>query len=234
MDIVGFIQDGLKTISDSDVLKVTIVGMFTLALTGTVTWALRDLPKSIFNRLKRELTTTLSFNSQSITWGNYNQLQYISFLTWLGDSKWFSLFSRNITIESVSYWDGGKTHKREGIGPGVGTHLFRFNGRFFFAHISEKESQGTDVSKFNLTITCFGRSHKPLNDLLDSFKTKIDTENKILMYKNADKEWERIGELIKRPIESIAIEKGIIEEIVKRIREFEEQKRLVYENGNQL
>lgn len=194
------------------------------AIMGIIIYLLKDLPLAIKNWVIRQTTTTLSFNSQSVGWGNYNQQQYVAFLLWLGESKWFKMFSRVITIDSIETWGRDGYKKRQGYGPGVGKHIFRFNGRFFVANVTEKESQGTNVSKFNLSITCLGRSHKPITALLDAFKDEENHDERISIFRNEKDEWAKVADAIKRPLDSVIIEDGKIEEILTKIDKFTKER----------
>ncbi|OTA16428.1 ATPase [Xenorhabdus vietnamensis] len=216
--------------TNQESVRTATITLATGAVIGGVSILLVRIPSWFMNTIWNQLYTELSFNSSSASDDDYNQKQYMAFLVWLSKNKWFGYLSRTITIDSAD--DGDDDNKyTKGHGPGLGTHVFFWKRRLFWVYISEKESQGTSISKYHISIKSLGRSHKPLLNLLNEFSIKSKNDNSLSIYKASEDYWRWMTYGIKRDINTIFINDGIVDNILSILDRFIKEKDWYRQNG---
>jgi chaperone BCS1 len=119
--------------------------------------------------------------------------------------------------------------------PAYGSHYFRHRGNWFLLHRIQKttmESSSMMVTeKEDLTLTCFGRTPQPIKMLLQDAKDHylLDNNAKTVIRRPAAKEmrrygprhcWTQIAHRPCRPMDTVVLDKGRKEEVLKDINEY--------------
>lgn len=222
--VMGFYQSVLEQTAHMPQAQSALVTITSVSIAGGIGFVLFKLPKAFGNFFRGQCMTSLTFNTSGSTWGDYNQMQYTAFLKWFSKNAWFN-WSRVITLDGESRNDFGA------VGPGVGTHMFIFKKHFFFFRIIEKDSQGTHLSKYCISISVIGRSKRPLYDLMESFMDQTDPANYITIFNAQKTEWVWITRMEKRPSGTMVIQKNVQEELFGPLKEFVDAREWYLERG---
>lgn len=222
--IMGLYQSVLNQTAHMPQAQAALITISSVSIAGLIGFLLIKLPKAIGNFFRGQCMTSLTFNTSGSTWGDYNQMQYTAFLKWFSKNAWFN-WSRIITI------DGESRNELGAVGPGVGTHIFIFKRRFFFFRITEKDSQGTHLSKYNISISVIGRSKQPLYDLMNAFMDQVDPTNYITMFDANERDWSWITRMEKRRAGTMVIQKNVQEELFEPLKEFVNNREWYLERG---
>lgn len=213
-------------VKDNPILAtgISLYGMTVL------TFLLRNVPKSIFDFIARQSTTSLTFNNSS--WENDKQFQ--CFLKWVSEQKGFR-FSRTLHMESRYKYshEDNKEHSDTNIGVGFGKHFILYNKRPFFITLHKEESSGSEKIKCEITITSIGRSHEYIFDVVDSFKYRPDP-SKIGVFtplNGKELEWVRSKDANPRDLNTIIINDTLKDEIIKRITDFDSSEAWYHKRG---
>lgn len=221
MGLYQAILDNTKSFPQAQAALITTSSIFAA---GAVGFLLIRLPKTIASFFKSQCMTSLNFNTSGTNWSDYNQMQYTAFLKWFAKNNWFN-WSRVITLDGEARVDTGA------VGPGVGTHMFFYNRRFFFFTITEKDSQGTSLSKYHISISVIGRSKVPIYALMDAFMEKGDPSKYITHFEAKDSEWNWVTRSEKRKEGTLVIQDNIQKELILPLQEFVKNKEWYYERG---
>jgi len=222
--VMGLYQTVLDQTVHMPQAQAALVTISSVSIAGLIGFLLIKLPKTIGNFFRGQCMTSLTFNTSGSTWGDYNQMQYTAFLKWFSKNAWFN-WSRIITL------DGESRNEFGAVGPGVGTHIFIFKRRFFFFRITEKDSQGTHLSKYNISISVIGRSKQPLYELMDAFMDQADPANYITMFDANKTDWTWVTRTQKRRPGTMVIQKNIQEELIDPLKEFVNSREWYMERG---
>lgn len=213
--------EGLKTYPQLQTAFLTLMGG---AVMGALGFALIRAPRSIATFFRNQFLTTLVFNTASASWSEYNQMQYVAFIKWFAKNRWFG-WSRTITFDSDGRKDGN------GIGPGLGRHFFFYGLRLFIFNISEMDSQGTNTQKYKITLSCVGRSKKPIYKVMDEFMVKHNFNDQISVYRSNGNEWQWVTYANKRDIKTVIMSDALEEQLVGQITEFLENEKWYRDRG---
>lgn len=183
-------------------------GALLLWLLGVVTYLARNVPMAIFNFIKRNIVTTLSFNNG----GFANREKMYKFMSWAKPRMRYNL-SRTLSIENDDFSDGST------LGFGYGIHFFFYNGRLFWLYKNKLDSSGSEHQKDEILLTTFGRSHEPFEKILSEFMP--EPMNKIYSYSlEDDGYWSKNNVINKRSIDSIAMDEDFKKNIFDNINHF--------------
>ncbi|QBZ70687.1 hypothetical protein pETSU_106 [Edwardsiella phage pEt-SU] len=182
------------------------------------------LPRAIGDFFRKQCITSLVFNTSATSYSQYNQKQYLAFLRWFSKNAWFG-WSRIITLDGEQWSDKGA------VGPGVGTHFFVYKRHFFFFKIMEQESQGSDFSKYKISISVIGRNKQPLYDLMEEFMIKSDRDKNITVYNAKGGEWLWMTETEHRVKTSMIISENVNNELIKPLQEWRDNKQWYVDRG---
>lgn len=216
--VMGLYQSVLDQSAHMPQAQAALITISSVSIAGLIGFLLIKLPRTIGNFVRNQCMSSLIFNTASSTYSEYNQLQYIAFLQWFSKNAWFN-WSRVISFDG----DPRKIAKGS-VGPGVGTHLFMFNRRFFFFRIAELESNGSAYSKFKISIHVLSRNKEHLHKLMDTFMLKSDTENTITVYESGKQDWNWVTTLERRGIENYVLSEKVKRELIKPLMEFQNNK----------
>lgn len=222
--VMGLYQSVLDQTAHMPQAQSALITISSVSIAGAIAFVLIKLPKAIGNFFRGQCMTSLTFNTSGSTWGDYNQMQYTAFLKWFSKNAWFN-WSRIITL------DGESRNEFGAVGPGVGTHIFIFKRRFFFFRITEKDSNGTHLSKYNISISVIGRSKQPLYELMDAFMDQADPANYITMFDANKTDWTWVTRTQKRRPGTMVIQKNIQEELIDPLKEFVNSREWYMERG---
>lgn len=192
-----------------------VAGATSLWGLAVISWFGRNIPNTIWNKCKHELSTTLQINNSST--GN-NLENFSSFLLWFNTTRW-ARYSRSIAFDGsyTSTVTDGIT-----VGPGDGRHFFIYKRHFFWLHRERNSTSAlsTDIS-YELKIVMLGRNRKILADLIDEFRYRPKS-NKVGIYQwtHSGSEWTRVADVNRRNMSSVIIRNGIRDKIVNAIDEW--------------
>lgn len=210
MEWYNLLTDSLKAYPSLQAAFLTVMSGGVMAAVG---FALVRLPRSVATFFRNQCLTSLVFNTASSGWSEYNQMQYVAFIKWFSKNRWFG-WSRTITFDSDGRKDG------DGVGPGLGRHFFFHNWRLFIFSISEMDSQGTSSQKYKVSLSCVGRSKKPIYAVMEEFMVKPDRENRIGVYRNGTDGWNWVTYANKRSLRSVIMSPELEEELVGSMTNF--------------
>jgi len=211
-------QSWIATFTGGNEFAIGMVNVWALTVMAFI---LRSVPTSIYYCCKRQFTTTLTMNNG----GYYEKETIINFMKWIMpkvNSKW----SRTLSVDS--HYDAAKTAT---TGLGYGIHFFWWKKRLFWIHKSKLDSSGSERQKEEISISTFGRSHAPFNDMIEEFTPKQhDDEIRIFQLSN-NGEWEYYTSTIKRPLCSVAMNKEIKNKIIDEIEHFRNNRDWFFKKG---
>lgn len=222
--VMGLYQSVLDQTAHMPQAQSALITISSVSIAGAIAFVLIKLPKAIGNFFRGQCMTSLTFNTSGSTWGDYNQMQYTAFLKWFSKNAWFN-WSRIITL------DGESRNEFGAVGPGVGTHIFIFKRRFFFFRITEKDSNGTHLSKYNISISVIGRSKQPLYELMDAFMDQADPANYITMFDANKTDWTWVTRTEKRRAGTMVIQENVQKELFDPLKEFVNSREWYLERG---
>ena len=185
-----------------------IAGAASLYGLAVITYALKDIPSSIWFRVKREITTTLTINSSDCI--------YYDFLKWVSLNKNHS-FVRNFNYTNLSRYGWGDST----VSIGYGRIYFKLLGYFFTMDRAKIEANNTADKKEVITLTLLGRNKKVLEELFTIIKTSVKEEScytKLYNYK--DLQWHEFAKCYKRNLDTVIVEKDIKNNLLKTIDSF--------------
>lgn len=222
--LMSFYDHILSNFKDYPMAQNAIVTASSLAVSGAIGWGLIKTPKAVIQWVKRQFVTSLIFNTASTNWTNYNSEQYTAFLNWFSLNSWFH-WSRTITIDGESSGTDGA------VGPGVGSHFFFYRGTLFVFKIIEIDANASNASKYRLSISKFGRSHKAILELMDAFMVKSDTKNTVGAFVNNTANWEYLCRLPKRSLDTIVVTDNVQKGLIEPVFEFSRSKEWYHSRG---
>lgn len=196
-----------------------IAGGIALWGLSVVTFICRHIPTQVFKFICNQTTTRLYFND---TYDGYNSENYRSFMVWFNMHNW-SKHMRSLKLVSKPWMDT-ESEKYEAntstaiTGVGNGSHFFIYKRRLFIMHHHTLDKVGGNSVISEINLVMIGRNRKILASLVEEFSYKFD-ESKLCIYK-FDKEWTRLSDFPKRPLDTVIIDYRIKNKIVEVITEF--------------
>lgn len=215
-----------------------VSGVLSLWGLTVITFLLRNVPRTIFNALKRQYTTKYTILNDP-----QGEEFYFYFNRWFSQnfserlSRSFAVSGRFFHIMNFDD-DDHRTKKkkaRDFTGPGNGIHFFFFHGRLFWMDLSDLESSGSERQKKQMTITTYGRSVKPIERLIDATMPEPRGANNIKFYTWDRDSWVSYGfggdGIAKRPLNSLALPQEERDFYTARIDHFLENPKWFYDAG---
>lgn len=215
--MIEYIRQGIEYYNALTKANPWMVALL-LPVVSAVIYALRSTPIRIWRFIKRHTTTTLQFNNAGYSG---NESQFNGFMLWYMESPW-AKFSRSIYLGGRDRWSGCGVDGPV-IGPGLGKHFFFWRGRLFWFEKSGLESSGSERQKEAIELHTFGRKHQPILELIDQFKWE-EPENSIGIYNLTKNGWERMANIVRRPLSSVCIDPEIKDHLVGKIDRFVNEK----------
>lgn len=217
MNVIQEIYEKITLLSTTSPIVAGAISLWGLTV---VTFMFKNVPLRIFTFIKKQVTSTLEFDNAQ---GYEHREIYTSCMEWFYKNKTALKLSRTLSIYSKGVHDGND-HWRvvTTIGPGYGTHIFFFNKRLMWMTLNELPSTGSEVQKRSVKITCFGRNKNVFSNFVDAFTPKIK-EDDVFIHTYTMKGWVKDSILIKRPIESVAMDEKIKNKFISDIDHFNNQ-----------
>lgn len=161
---------------------------------------------------------------------------YMWFLEWMSQHKHRS--SRHLSVETnFIQHDNGAVSTKFSLVPGPGNHLIRYKGAYM---LIKRERSGklldmTSGTPFEtVTLTTLYRDRNLFGELLSDAKTLAlkAQEGKTVIYTSWGPEWRPFGQpKKKRMIDSVILDDGIKENIVKDVRDFLSSGKWYFDRG---
>lgn len=189
-----------------------IAGAVSLWGLGVMTYCLKFIPR-VYLFIKGQCMTTLVMNNAGYSG---NEIQFKAFMKWYTNSRW-SRWSRSISLEGNMGW--GAEGNSYVVGPGFGIHIFFYKYRLFWFQKSELNSQGSEREKHQIFIKTFGRSQKPIYDLIESF-AYVPKDDDMAIYVWRDSQWAMQTTVKRRKIDSVILKEEIKNKLLSNMEYF--------------
>lgn len=198
-----------------------LAGTLSLWLLSVVSYLCRGIPRAIFQFLKRNFTTSMTINN-----GGYAQEQTIyNFIKWLQPNMSTSM-SRTLSVETDIA--GDVYGDSASLGIGFGLHFVFREGRMFWIYKNKLESSGSNLEKYEITISTIGRSHDPFKSMVKEFMPKPDKDKNNIYRLCTSGDWVKYRMIPKRPMQSIAINKELRDSLLSQITHFKKNRQWFY------
>lgn len=194
-------------------------GGLMLAILGGIIAALRFLPREIWRYLQRQITPTLYIRDEQLV-------------------RWVSDWLQDTEHRKTRWWMGeirnyGEEGDRILLKPGEGLHIVRRFGTRFLVW-SNLEDNGFAGKIHTVTIRCYGRDPAPLERLVEDARTlakRREAGKNVTFVNDTWGEWKhvRLGE--PRPLETVILRGGVLEEIAQDLETFLESRELYRARG---
>lgn len=199
-----------------DILNVNPVfgGILGASVFSIFIYSVKSLPSTIFEILKRQLTTSLELHEHGSSWAGLDT-QYENFKDWMASRE------DNIKMSRILTTSGN--HREPTLSTGSGIHRFWYKKRLYWFIQRELDSSGSERVKHSITIYTLGRSHKPIYDLFEEFKLlhTADSKSPMGVYQvDTDGRWNRISPVSKRTFDTVFINKHTKSELLDTITTF--------------
>lgn len=194
-----------------------VAGGISIWALGTGTWILRSVPSYLWGLSKKTFSTELTLISTGQS--------FHEFLKWFNE-KGYSGKSRTLKV-SNGRWGFSQATKSLGYG----NHYFRFGGKFIKARMYKQESKGDrEIDCIDLRV--IGRSHAIFDKIFEAIKLEEQKKpERIVMHEFSNQEWVRISEQRKRPINTVHFNKGVKQELLDFVSNFEEREEFDLKHG---
>ena len=165
----------------------------------------RNIPDRIWRFLKKTFTTTYTLTS-------YNETFHL-FLEWY-QSQGLAEKGRYVKVSNGQWGDGKMVGSL-----GYGKQIFRYGGRFVSIELESQKVAGTTRDKDAITLVTLGRSHSVFDRMLTEV-CQIERSKNLNTIKRYDGWWATSSEQDFRSFDTIFLNKGIKEQILKFLDRF--------------
>jgi len=192
-----------------------ISGVISLWGLTVITYLLRTVPTTIYTFIKSQFISSLEFNNAQ---GYDHEKVYYACMAWFNNNKQFLKFSRVLSLYVNCKYDEDKRRDIISIslGPGYGTHIFFYKRKLLWMKLERLESSGSEREKRSITLQCLGRDKSIFEKFINEFKPE-EPKDTIYTYSYYDKCWNKDSAIIKRPLESVAIDSVIKNKLLNEI-----------------
>lgn len=186
---------------------------------GVAVWALtissyllRSVPRNLWHLISTQSTTSITLNN---TGYEGNLTLFHAFMDWYGKTGWVR-FSRTLSLDAKTY-NGSSCV----VGPGYGRHFFIHGGYLYWFQKGTLDSAGSERQKEVITIHTIGRSTARLTNMVKEFIPKRERDNRTTIYvPNGENDWTNIADIVKRPFDSVILDKKVKDTLVARLDDF--------------
>lgn len=203
----------------------TVVSMGALA---SITFFLKDLPRSLLSFARRQFTTTLTLTNCEYGTNHYT---FIAFMEWFNNSRW-ARWSRTYMIDGAYQpmakgWTRGTTT----VGVGLGQHFFFYRGRLCWM-TRQRLGDGQHGHKitYEITIQMLGRNRPLLMELIDEFKWK-PIEDSVGIFKPSQNGWAKMCDIPKRDLSTVFLDPDIKAHFCRQIESFQSEQSWFKDRG---
>ena len=168
-----------------------IAGAMSAWLMTVMTYLLRNIPLTIYQFLKKQLTTT-------ITISNDNKVFYTL-------QRWFEYNNISDSMRAIRYSNGrwGEDSVIKGIG--VGEHFFYFKRNFMWVTLSVNEKAGSNKIIESISIMKIGRSHKVFGDIIHAANELEDLDITCTSVYRFKDFWNLVGKSRLRSFDTVCV-----------------------------
>ncbi len=174
---------------------------------GTLTYLCKGIPLVVYEFVKRQLVTSMTFNNAS-----YNELNFSSFSLWYAETGW-QRFSRSFTAIKQNKTGGLK------LGVGFGTHFLFYKGRLIWFVKEKLPSNGSHYEKEQITVHALSRNRNVLADLVTDV-SDLEQSGGLSIKSAIAGQWTDGNKLVKRDLSTVIIDRKIKETLVNDISDF--------------
>ena len=215
--------------SFSSILQINPIVAGAVSLWGLAVISLLcvKMPKYFMLFIKRYFTVSLEIRSFALddrhSNVNFYINQFMKFHDWLQKQKIIYSRTRQLNKDQEKY----TAHTTLGLG----THIIYAKGTFFHIGFSEAESNNTQISKFIISLTCFGNSNKKFEKIINEFKIVDDKIEKLSVRLNEQAYWGYSYHVRLRDKNTVILNKELKDKIFKSFEYFIENSQFYYERG---
>jgi len=195
-----------------------VAGAFSLWGLGVLSYFSRNIPQRIWGIVRKQSTTKLTLFSTSDAFHN--------FLHWY-NAKGYDKHLRSFKISSGKWGDSSDATKSIGYG----THFFMHRWRPGSISLVKDDSARAQIERDSIEISLLGRSGKVFDEIFDEIRRSETTTNDFLLYKYTGDYWARSTTQKKRDIDTIFLQRGVKEKIVRFIDSFRDHEQWYLEKG---
>jgi len=195
----------IKSLIESNQLLATGIGLYGM---GVITFLMRNVPKSIYEFVKRHVTTSLTITSQNVTY--YDAL------------KWFNSEYSGKTYRKIKLTNGrwGNTENKAIKSIGYGHHWLWYKRHILYITVTKESANQSEYDKETMVISKLGRSHDLFDHMISKFSNKIVDTDIVPIYKFSHG-WEPVRDIPKRSLDSVFMsseaKQGLLDSIDKFI-----------------
>ena len=200
-----------------------VAGAISLWGLGVVTWLCKGVPLRIWQFLKRQFTTSLSFTSDS---AGTSAETFAGFMRWFQQSRW-ARWSRSLSIlpsggDGAIYYGHRRRQRQQDegtvIGVGEGSHFFLYRGwPFWLRHSRITQGGNQNRITYEVKLTGLGRNRQRVLELIDEFRYVPD-ERTTGVYRWDRGDWSRMADVLKRPLNTVVIDPAIKGELLGNLQ----------------
>jgi chaperone BCS1 len=200
-----------------------LTGGFVLGLVGAMVAALRDVPKNIWEFIKRQFMLSAEVRSEDKI--------YEWFKFWL-DKQPYMGKARFISASTHYDWINEKWVYTTVFTPAPGTHFMRYRGRLIWLQRTVEEQKGFSRPE-SMKIKCLGRDQSILKSLFADVQaiSLNRNDNRIGVYAPCDTDWRELQRKRRRPLDSVILPGTIAIDILSDIQRFDSEEELYARRG---
>lgn len=184
-------------IFEENQILMTVLG---LSGAGILTFWIKDVPRGMFNILKREMTTEIVISS--------HHRVFVCVMRWIEKEYLHKKFRKLKVVSGGGWGDEIRDEDDNGvvISAGYGSHLIRYHGSLIWINMRAESANQTNADKDILTMVKLGRGNRLFRDLIDD-AIKLERKKGGISLYRWNGYWDFVRHLRKRAIDSIYIEK---------------------------
>lgn len=190
-------------------MLMTLLG---LSGAGILTFWIKDVPRGLFEIIKREVTTELVITSHHHV--------FMCVMRWIEKNYAQKKFRK---LKAVSNIYGHKVDDTGDngviISAGYGSHLIRYHGGYIWINMRAESANQTEADKDILTLVKLGRGNRLFRDLINDAVELDRKKEGIGLYRWCGY-WDFVRNLRKRSMDSIYIEQEKKDRLVGAIETF--------------
>lgn len=202
-------------------------GMLALSFIGAVFAFVRYIPMKLVPIIRRQFSISVDIlgGDPAFRW----------FSEWL-DQHPYTKKARLLTATSYSSGDNDQDNPRSILfTPAPGNHLLWYGGRPVWLNRERKEMEREGVSmgfRETITLRTWGRKPEVLRNIIEEARDySTSMSRKVSIYVQRWDHWRKISELVGRPLDTVFLADGLLEEILDDMETFLGSKDWYVERG---
>lgn len=195
-----------------------VAGALSLWGLGVTSYFTRNIPSRIWAIIKKQSTTKLTLFSSSDAFHN--------FLSWY-NRQGYDERLRSFKISAGKWGENADSTKSIGYG----THFFMHRFRPGFITLSKDDSARSNVERDSIEINVLGRSPKIFDEIFEEIRRTETTKHDFLLYRYNGDYWQRSTTQKKRSIDTIFLQSGLKESVLRFIDTFKARESWYVDRG---